>query len=584
MLTHLSIRGLAVMASLDIDFGAQFNVITGETGAGKSILIKALGLLLGQKSSVEVIRSGHDDAQISGHFDLPDDHEAIDLLSSLGVSTNEGQVLIRRKITRKSRSQAWVNDTPVTLNSLRQLGESLIDIFGQHENLKLFNPNEHVRYLDQFVENPDLSAEVSQAYRMIVGRFKQLKTDIDKVSAKLNEKDYLCFRLKELQEFHPAVSDYQECIQLCHRASNLQRYENNLAQIKQLIEPEEGMAPARALWEISKLAGAEPSLELVGTEAAEIANRIDELSFQMARLGEQDELSAEQIEQAQSRLAGYQDFFRKFGVADVNELCGVTDRLQAELDYIESASEKIEKTITELYQAVRQLDNRANELSLARKKAVKSIKARLEHELKELAMPGSKFDIRFTSIGKAMASFECSFVEAASRKRLDEICEVLTAVSDTGKERVQFLLASNPGEPLMALDKIASGGEISRIMLALKRVLAAGAGSCLLVFDEIDTGISGQVADIVGSKLRELADSFQILCISHLAQVAAYADHHLKVRKVTKAKRTESQIVSLGPKESLEEIARLLSGREVTKQSLDNARALRKKIESSGRI
>ena len=291
------------------------------------------------------------------------------------------------------------------------------------------------------------------------------------------------------------------------------------------------------------------------------------------------EINDDDIEMAQARLAGYQELFRKSAVTDIDCLISEHERLEAELTFLESASVDVSRRLSELEISSNQLAITANELSVARRSAKGAVKRRIEAELHALAMPGAKIDVDLSAVHKPLVSTEFSTFGPEAEAVWARISEVLSGLGEHGAEKAQLLLAANPGEPLLPLQKIASGGEISRIMLALKKALAAGADTCILVFDEIDTGISGRIAAVVGRKMQELSNEFQVICISHLAQVAAHADAHFLVHKLSRDKRTESTISRLSPRSSEEELARLLSGEELTPSSLANARALVKKAK-----
>jgi DNA repair protein RecN (Recombination protein N) len=342
-----------------------------------------------------------------------------------------------------------------------------------------------------------------------------------------------------------------------------------------------GEALGKPLWEAGKIVGRReatlPDLKELADEANALASRVDDLSFQVGKALSRMEVDENDLESAQDRLAGYQDFFRKLAVHDIDGLLTEQDRLLGELSFLESAAAEVNARLKLLGERVIGLRNLAAKLSKARHKAKEVVKHRIEAELHELAMPGASIDIDFTEQARILPVFDVGLFGPEAEALWAEVADTLSGLGEHGAEKAQFLLSPNPGEALLPLQKIASGGEISRVMLALKKALAAGADTCILVFDEIDTGISGRVADVVGRKMQELAGDFQVICISHLAQVAAFADTHFLVHKFGKDKRTESTISELSTKESEEEIARLLSGDELTTSSLANAKALVKK-------
>lgn len=582
MLTHISIKGLAIIESLEISFSRGFNVITGETGAGKSILIKALNLLLGAKAGEESLRKGSDQATISGTFELDKSHPAAMFVQNLGIPsetdrTGNDTLIIRRTFTSKGRFHAWVNDISITGKALKELGSMLIDIFGQRDNHKLLDTKQHTHYLDAFLTKKNHLATVQQSHGKALEVYRQLRNHIEQFEERLRNRDYLQYRLSELDEFSPSTDDYNEIFQLAQNAAKFHRQQESVSQIQEYMDSDQGLA--RPIWEVEKLleklSKDIPTFSELAKRANELAATIDDLCFDTIREIETNQNYDESgINAAEDRLAGYQDLFRKLAVDDIGELESEQARLKEELDFLQTAEQQIKAYLNRWQQTCAELTRSSDALSKERVKASKKIKQLVESELHELAMPGSRFEVGLSPVIKSLEAFDDKYFDPKDRDLLHGCMEVMTGASSLGAEVVQFLLSSNPGEPAFPLNKIASGGEMSRIMLALKRSLAGGADCCLLVFDEIDTGISGKVADIVGTKLKDLGGNFQVLCVSHLPQVAAYADTHFCVSKEKKGSRTESKIVELTQKQSLEEIARLLSGEKLTPESINNAKTL----------
>lgn len=583
MLTHLNIQGLAIIETLEIEFSKSFNVITGETGAGKSILIKALSLLLGSKASHEVIRKGWSRALVSGVFRVPVTHRACSLLNDLGIECEcdgkESLILIRRQITEKGRSIAWINDVQLTLTALRSIGYVLIDVFGQHENQRLINPVEHLFYIDQFCNSKKIKREVVGLYDRCSKDLHEIENLVEDFHKKVRDRDYLSYRIEELNNFNPCQEEYDKLISLCDNASKSLEIKDKLTKAQTLIDQGASASPVSSLlWEVSRLLGSmdnKPELVEEIIEDVEIAaEKVDEISFRLGKVQMGLDIDESQIEVAQSRLSMYQDFYRKYVVNNIEELLQEKERLSKELDFIDNASITVHQRVIELRNRSLKLQNKAKLLSAERKKSAVKIRESVECQLSELNMVGASLRVDFQPVHRSFKELNFSGIDHNIQETWQEIVAILSNIGSSGLEKAQFLLSSNPGEPFLPLAKIASGGEISRIMLAIKKVLVCGAETCVLVFDEIDTGISGKTADVVGRKMRELADNFQVVCISHLAQVAAYADKHFLVEKFQKRQRTESQIVPLSKKESAKEIARLISGVEITSSSLANAKML----------
>lgn len=582
MISRLSIQGLAIIDSLSIDFSSGFNVITGETGAGKSILIRGLNYLLGAKASADAVRQGCEQASIAGEFVVPKGHPALQILTGLGIDAEAAEdgysILVRRQITAKGRSQSWVNDVVVTSTPLKELGGSLVDIFGQHENQRLMEEPRHVFYLDKFVPDKNARTRVETRAREAAERVSELRRLVDEFRETCRDQDYVNFRLKAVTEFDPSEEEFAKLQHFCKGADHIVHVREKLSQAIACLDGVAGEGGvATRLREGAKLMstmGDDADIASLKERLLATAAEAEDVSYELGKRASQLDVSDEDLEAAHTRLFGYQDLLRKHAVTDVPALIAQRQKLEAAAALLESAVDRVGDVLEKCETALKALEKETEALSTARKKAAKAAKLRVESELHDLAMPGSVFDVSFAPVHRAIEEIDVASVAPELAARWGKLKERLSEVSEIGAERCQFLLASNPGEPIHPLTRIASGGELSRIMLALKKALAADAETCVLVFDEIDAGISGRVADVVGKKMRELASSFQIICISHLPQVAVYADSHLLVKKLGKDKRTESTIVRLSAEESAREIARLLSGSEVSKPSLDNAKNL----------
>lgn len=584
MITQLTIRGLAIIEELHIDFSPRLNVITGETGAGKSILIKALHLLLGAKADAEVIRNGFDKAFVSARFLLPRSHPAVEYLNEHGLWHDEHdltEIILRREITNKNRSQAWMNDQSITQSTLRELGQNLVDIYGQHENHRMLDPATHIDYIDQFLDKPALRSSVIQSMGHVSALYQDIRKSLEQFLTRRREQDYLQFRFKELEEFEPSAEDHAEITRTCMEAKQFMQEQKVLQQL-QMIQDESynGKSMSAAVRDIlrisdgSKLIKASPELKGVLEQLRDVGSIFDEFSYHLGRIVDGQDLSEEALETHESRLAEYQRLFRKLGVRSIEEMMEEYERLDQELSYVRVAPDELSDKIKALLKELQGMDRISRQLSMVRQKAADQARKKIESELHDLNMSGAKISFEFQSVRQAIPELDLLDFSEETKKNWAKCVDILSENSRLGREKGQFLLAANPGEGFKPLAKVASGGEISRIMLGFKKILSAGANTCVMVFDEIDTGISGHTADIVGSKLKGLSDSFQVICISHLAQVAAYGDAHFKVEKVQKKGSTESNIFRLDAAQSESEIARLLSGMKVTPSSLQNARQL----------
>lgn len=579
MITHLNIKGLAIIENLEIDFSSGFNVITGETGAGKSILILALHFLTGSKVSSDVVRGGAETASVAGEFLVRSNHPSVAALRELGIEVElEGTdaiILIRRQLSSKGRSQAWINDVAVSSLSLKEIGMGLIDIFAQHENQRLMNPQEHIRYLDQFSSSPKELRGVHTQYQSCEAIIGEIAAIIDRVASSQRDRDYLTYRLEELKKFQPTIKDYQTIAALCESADKVSSEREILTEAISYLETGDSNSVSSLLWALSKTLGKleEPS-EKIKARAESVATELEDLHFTLTQRLAAFDVDESSLEEARGRQFGYQELCRKHNVKTVDELVAALHFLEEGLGALESAKEKIQDGINRLIVAVAELEKASKKLTDLRKKTAAVLKKKVETEIHELSMVGARFDFEWVKIDRNITELSLSGVDSKLHLAFEKIANTLKCMGPSGSEKVHFLLSSNPGEPMLPLVKSASGGELSRIMLAIKKTLAADAETCVLVFDEIDTGISGSVADVVGRKMRELAAHFQVICISHLPQVAVYADTHCLVKKQGNKNRTETQIIRLSIEDSAKEIARLLSGKDVSPSSLAHAKNL----------
>jgi DNA repair protein RecN (Recombination protein N) len=580
MLTHLSIQGLAIIDQLTIDFTSGFNVITGETGAGKSILIKALSLLLGGKASQDCVRRGYEQASVTGRFLIRSEHAAATYLRSIGakISTKNDhlEIEIRRCVSAKGRSTAWVQDIPVTTGSLKEMAASLIDVFGQHDSHRLLDTQQHVLCLDQFVEPKALVSSLQEHYAQASETMATLRQFVHEATGKGRDVDYLAFRLSEFEEFKPSLSDYDGIKELTERARSAATLSSALSKAQNLMETEDGDAISRRLREVSRILNQAKSIELeeLANAALNISSSIDELSYGLGREAARIDVSEEDVDRAEARLAGYQALFRKHDAHNAEDLCAAWQKLKDQVNALENAAEHVHSLLGLLESQVNTAVLVSRDLASARRKAAGLVTQRVEKELADLAMPSAKFSVEFSDVSRPVAALDLAGFGEEAVAAWSDILDEWASISEIGSERAEFYLAANKGEASLPLAKVASGGEVSRIMLALKKALVVGAETCVLVFDEIDTGISGRVADVVGQKIAELSGYCQILCISHLPQVAAYADRHYVVQKIEGKDRTESTIMTLSDSDHLKEVARLLSGDKLTEASLQHAKNL----------
>lgn len=586
MLTHLTIKDLAIMESANISFSSRFNVITGETGSGKSIIIKAIGLIFGDKSNYDLISSQASSALVAGTFRVSSySHPIFETLRQHCLLDEEDKksIVIKRILYKKSRSQCWINDVPVTVKTLKAIASHLLDIFSQNEQLKLVNPIEQLSYLDHFILDKEISFEFKNQYEICQGYLSSLKEVLEDYEEKKQNQDYLLFRKKELDTLNPSLDDYNQLMEYCDKASFQIKNQKNFLEIQTIIdEGFSGFSLSKGVWKVKELLDKIESSELqqISKECESAANTLDEISYLINKSVDSSEVDSMELEKSQNRLAKYQSFVRKLSAENVEDLINKQEQLEKQIESLEHISDNILSTLSSLKREASKLDLLANKLTEQRLKAKATMTVQMNKELSELNMIGSSIEVMFKETNALLPNLKLSSFDESIQSIWGEVCETLISISKYGKEKIEIHLSANPGEPSKPLNKVASGGEISRIMLAFKNISSANYSDYFMIFDEVDTGISGKTADIIGQKLAKLSQNCQILCISHLPQVAAYSDHHLKISKATINNRTTSKVEHLNTKERTHEIARLLSGSEITLEGIDNASKLLQKAHT----
>lgn len=550
MLETLSIKNVAVIDAAEVQFKKGLNVLSGETGAGKSIVLEAISLLLGSRANTELVRSGCDEAVIEGLFDFSEIDWMAPRLEEYGFKSESHELLIKRTVSRNGRHRITINGEMATLSTLQQLCVGLIDLCGQHEHQSLTKSATQMELLDRY------GAIDTKAYLSTFERLRDIKKEFETLSAAEAERtrrnDFLTFQIEELRSANLSLDEDQELLTEKILLQSAEARVQSADSACRLLEEEEvgvlnGLRSAlqkiRTLRQLDERA--QPIQE--GLERALV--EAEEVSLAMHRYLGAVDLNPERLAQIQERLSLIADLRRKYG-ATVSEMLGTLENLEIEYSTLGQAQERLAEMTTEISATEAELCKHAKKLSTSRKKVAELLAASVTGELKDLKMSDAIFSI-----------------ELSTRESIEE----WTA---TGADTIAFVVQTNRGEPARPLGKIASGGELSRLMLAIRRVIADKGGIGVYLFDEIDAGIGGQTAFQVGKKLRSVAEFNQVLCITHLPQVASFAHHHLVVRKVTTGKRTMTEIVPLKQSERKEELARMLGGPELTKKSLENAAEL----------
>ena len=540
MINSLHIENIAVVKSLDVEFGGGMTVLSGETGAGKSIIIDSLGLLLGAKADKELIRNGEDSANVSAVFtDIGDSVRA--LLSELGFDSEDDTVMLSRSLSRTS-SSARINGRPVTAAMLREVGSALFNIHGQNDNQQLLDPKNHVRLLDSFADNAKLLEEYSEKYRDVLGKRCELDSFKKDTMEQNRLSEMLRFHVKDIDGAKLRHGEEEELVELVKKLQSIEKISKSLSLVSRAIKG--GEKNMGAVYLCDRAAGALESISDVVPEAESLAARLNEVRFELediaecaADLGDVGEGDpTARLDKAEARLDVITKLKRKYG-STVDEILAYRDDCARRLDDIENADERAEDLENELKALEAEARVIADKLSVRRRDSGKILASAVLDTLAFLDMPRVKFEV--------------------SVKRTDELCAF-------GTDKVEFLISTNPGEPLYALEKIASGGELARIMLSLKNVLNRCDGVRTVIFDEIDTGISGKTSRKVGIKLKEIARDTQVFCVTHSAQIASLAHEHLFIYKSEDGGRVSTSLKLLTGEERCEEISRILGGIEIT--------------------
>jgi len=584
VLVSVHIKDFALVDNITLELSSGLNMITGETGSGKSILIKAISLLLGGRASTDVVRTGSESAVVAAEFQLPKNHPAVVAASELGIDIGndwDGTLLLRRNVSVKGKSQCFINDVPVSSKSLGVCSMHLLDVFGQHENQKLFDPQSHASYLDLFLKDPSVKERFNEFYGEMRGEMRSLKEFLGQISGKRRDRDYIAFRLDEIDRLDPSEDNFKSLEQDVERADKLGQWLEKLSSARTIIDDGAdgsslSVAVFQAARELDSVAQAHPELSEIATQLKSSAEVLNDVSFSVSKIFENLSESGENAADARDRLNSYYEVMHKLSVRNVDEVLTHRNRFAEDLEALDQTETVIQRKIDRMRELMIGLDREAGALSAQRRKASERLEKEVRAELRDLGMIDAVLTVEFSEMDHA-ALDESEFLGASIQQtaELTKLYKNFARFSQSGAESVQFLLSANKGEAALPLHRVASGGEASRIMLAIKRVLALDADTCVMVFDEIDTGISGRVADMVGRKLSELGRSFQVICISHLPQVAAYADAHLSVSKVSKGQRTASNIAVVSDRnEIIESLARLMAGDSLSTASKQSAQEL----------
>lgn len=564
MLRHLHITNLALIDDLELSFERGLNVITGETGAGKSLLMQALGLAVGGRSAAELIRHEAQEARVEAVFTLEDARVA-QLLEESGYSADE-ELLVRRVISQNGRGRVYLNGAVATVTVLRHLGEHLMHIYGQHEQQTLLEAEAALWLLDGFASLGAQAAEMGKRYQTLRHIWSRLQALTAGKAAAEARRELLRFQVDEIKRAALRSGEEEALRQEKAILLNAEKLAQGAAAGEEILSAgEEAVTDrlGRLLTRLRELARIDDSFKDVLLLLSSGLAQVEEAALSLRKYGERLTINPERLEEIDARLTLLSRLKHKYG-GSVEAVLALQEALTQELQQIEGGEESLAVLRQEVDNAAAAAWAQAQALSLARRAAAQTLEANMGTELAALGMKGATFSVRFQEDGTGEAGEAASepFLHGARRLR------------DTGCDRAEFYLSANPGEPLLPLAQVASGGELSRLMLALKALSAAVGEAPTLIFDEVDAGIGGAVAEVVGRRLKALARQRQVLCITHLPQIAAFADSAYTVVKTTAKGRTVSSAKRLTGSEQLQELARMLGGVEITAEAKRHAREM----------
>ncbi|MEK4168935.1 DNA repair protein RecN [Staphylococcus sp. FSL W8-1268] len=551
MLQTLSIKQFAIIDELEIHFSDGLTVLSGETGSGKSIIIDAIGQLIGMRASSDFVRHGEKKAIIEGIFDIDNSKEAISVLNALDIDIDEDFLLVKREIFSSGKSICRINNQIVTLQDLRKVMQELLDIHGQHETQTLLKQKYHLKLLDDYAENQYSS--VKEQYETTFNEYKEKKKELEELQsadqALLQRLDLMKFQFEELQEASLKEGEITQLESDIKRIQNSEKLSLALNNAHVTLTDEHAITDR--LYELSN--HLQTIDDIIPGKFKKLKEDIDQFYYTLedAKHELYDEMSNTEFDEQllnelESRMNLLNNLKRKYGKT-IDELITYQSKLESEIAKIENYEESTSQLKEEIDLLYEKVIKYGQSLSKERRIVARTLRDHIVAEIQNLQMKDANLEISFQPL-------ETPTIE--------------------GIEFVEFLISPNKGEPLKSLNKIASGGELSRIMLALKSIFVESRGQTAILFDEVDSGVSGQAAQKMAEKMRDIAKYIQVICISHLPQVASMSDHHLLISKLSKNDRTTTQVKELKKEDKINEIARMISGASVTELTRENAREM----------
>ena len=571
MLKNLSIKHYALIEDLTIDFERGLNIITGETGAGKSIIIDALSLILGERADTDMVRKDADKAIVEGIFDVSDNKKLRTLLEKNNIESCD-EMIVRREVSAKGQSRSFINDTPASISVLKDIGDLLVDLHGQHDHQSLLRTETHIDLLDDFGGLEGLCGEYYTAYRKALDTARAVEELVSREQQLMERRSFYEFQIREIDAVNPRPHEEDELERELIILENSERLFSSTERLYQMLyEGDHSIHDQLILTrnELENLTAIDPAFGESQREAGSASAVVDELAKFIQQYNSKIDFNPRRLEEIRDRLGNLSILKKKYG-GTLEAVLQYREKIGYEVNLAENFKTEIE-VLRKKFDIQRQRTSEvAQRLSVKRNEIGGKAGTLIVRALQELGIPNAVFEVRCThrisaDPGKAIARIGKECYEATPK----------------GIDFVEFYISTNVGEDPRPLPKVASGGEVSRIMLALKMVLAKSDRLPLLVFDEIDVGVSGKIAQVVGQSLNKLSQFHQVVAITHLPQIAGFADSHFVVKKIEDGKRAKTQIRKLGDDERVREVAILLSGDEITNSGLESARELMGKKKNS---
>ncbi len=550
MLLGLTLKNFTIIEDLSVGLSTGLNIITGETGAGKSVIVDAINIILGDKATTDNIKSGSDEAHIEALFDISQDNTIKSRLEDAGFETSSGELLLKRVIYRTARSRVFINGSISTITLLSRITDGLVDIFSQHEHQSLLRDENHLKILDDFGQTSDEAFDLKESYQNYLTIRNELDDLLKSQKDKFEKEDYLKYQLSEIESAELTAGEDEKLEEEKLKLANAEKLKSTASEAYEALYESEGSVLGKLQNlsnELSELGDVDPTIKEIGMSIEKSMVQLEEAAFSVRDYASTLTSDTGTLEQVDDRIHLINSLKRKYG-DNIQEIIQKGVEIRKEVNNIENFEERVEELSKQSEEVIAELKIASQKLSKKRKQSAEKLTKLLEKELKEVGIKGGQFHIKFSE----------------------------KEISTSGIDDITFLFSANPDESPKPLTKVASGGELSRIMLVLKEVIARVEGGSVIIFDEADSGVGGAIAEAVGQKIRNLSQSYQVICITHLPQVAKYADSHLTVAKTHDDNKTQVTIKNLEGDERVIELARMIGGFNITQKTIDAAQEMLK--------